>query len=58
MIEESEFKGNKMLVLKKTAEDKWPFQFGLTKAKLILENVEGIKEFVAKYDKAEETEKE
>ncbi len=55
MIEESEFKGNKMIVLKKTAEDKFPFQFGLTKAKLIVENIEGIKEFIAKHDKKEES---
>ncbi|MFH2020547.1 MAG: hypothetical protein ABIJ34_03985 [archaeon] len=45
MIEYSEFKGNKMIVLKRTAEDTFPFQFGKNKAKLIVENFEEIKKF-------------
>jgi uncharacterized protein YqfB (UPF0267 family) len=49
---ESEFKGNKMLVIKNDEEDQYPFQFGVKKAKLVLENIDAIKEFVAKYDKA------
>jgi len=49
---ESEFKGNKMLVIKNDEEDQFPFQFGLKKAKLILENIDDIKKFVEKYDKA------
>ncbi|MCX5781847.1 MAG: hypothetical protein NT145_03970 [Elusimicrobia bacterium] len=48
---ESEYKGNPMFVIKNTEEDKFPFQFGLKKAKLILENVENIKKFVEKHDK-------
>lgn len=52
IVEESEFKGNKMIVLRNDEEDKFPFQFGLKKAKLILENVEEIKKFVEKYDKS------
>lgn len=51
IVSESEFKGNPMLVLKQTEEDKFPFQFGLKKAKLILENIEAIKKFVEKHDK-------
>lgn len=51
IVEESEFKGNAMLVIKTSEEDKYPFQFGVKKAKLILENIEEIKKFVAKYDK-------
>jgi len=35
-----------MIVLKNSEEDKFPFQFGLKKAKLILENIESIKKFV------------
>lgn len=50
IVEESEFKGNKMIVLKNDEEDKFPFQFGLKKAKLILENIDEIKKFVEKYD--------
>jgi len=51
IVEESEFKGNPMIVLKNDEEDKFPFQFGLKKAKLILENIEEIKKFVEKHDK-------
>ncbi len=46
---ESEFKGNPMLVLSQGDEDKFPFQFGLKKAKLILEYIEEIKAFVNKH---------
>ena len=52
IIEESEYKGNPMIVLKRTAEDKYPFQFGLSKAKLMLESVEEIKAWVAKTEAA------
>ncbi len=48
---ESEYKGNPMLVIKNSEEDKFPFSFGLKKAKLILEQIENIKKFVEKYDK-------
>ena len=46
---ESEYKGNHMLVLSTGEEDKYPFSFGLRKAKLILEHVEDIKKFVEKH---------
>lgn len=49
IVEESEFKGNPMLVLKNDEEDKYPFQFGVKKAKLILENIDEIKKFVDKH---------
>ena len=52
IVEESEFKGNKMIVLKNTEDDQFPFQFGLKKAKLVLENIDAIKAFVEKYDKS------
>lgn len=51
IVSESEFKGNPMLVIKNSEEDKFPFQFGVKKAKLILENIESIKNFVEKHDK-------
>jgi hypothetical protein len=35
---ESEFKGNPMIVLSQGPDDKFPFQFGLKKVKLILEH--------------------
>lgn len=50
IIEESEFKGNKMIVIKNSEDDQYPFQFGVKKAKLVVENIEEIKKFVEKYD--------
>ncbi|MFH1128335.1 MAG: hypothetical protein WAW67_06305 [Candidatus Omnitrophota bacterium] len=46
MIEKTEFKGKPILILKRNEEDKYPFSFGVSKAKLILENIEEIKKFV------------
>ncbi|MBN1621785.1 MAG: hypothetical protein JW871_04260 [Endomicrobiales bacterium] len=51
VVSESEYKGRPMIVLKSSEEDKFPFQFGLKKAKLILEAIEDIKKFVEKNDK-------
>lgn len=51
IVTEGEYKGNPMIVIKNSEEDKFPFQFGLKKAKLIIENIEAIKEFVKKFDK-------
>lgn len=48
---ESEYKGNPMLVLKNTPDDKFPFQFGLKKAKSIMAHLDDIKRFIEKYDK-------
>lgn len=47
IIERSEFKGKPMMVIKRSEDDKYPFSFGLAKAKLMLENLEEIKKFVA-----------
>lgn len=44
-VEYSEFKGNKLIVLKRSDEDKFPFSFGKGKARLIVENFDAIKEF-------------
>jgi hypothetical protein len=49
-VSEAEFKGKPMLVIKAMADDKFPFQFGIKKAKLILEHIEDIKKFVEKHD--------
>lgn len=51
IIEESEYRGNPMIVIKANEEDKYPFQFGVKKAKLVLENIDAVKKFVEKYDK-------
>ena len=50
IVQESEFKGNAMIVLRRSEEDRFPFQFGLSKAKLILESIEEIKAWVAKQE--------
>ncbi len=44
MPEIQEFKGNKVICL--NPESKFTFSFGVSKAKLILENFEAIKKFV------------
>lgn len=46
MIERSEFNGRPVIILKRAEGDKYPFTFGLNKARLILENLEEIKKFV------------
>jgi len=47
-VEYDEFKGNKMIKLyaEADAEKKYPFMFGKTKAKLIIENLDEIQKFV------------
>ncbi len=45
MHEFDEFKGRKIIKLKRSPEDKYPFAFGKAKAKLIIENYSAIKEF-------------
>jgi hypothetical protein len=46
MVEKSEFKGKPIIILRRNPEDKFPFSFGVSKAKLILEHLEEIKKFV------------
>ena len=52
IVSESEFKGNPMIVIKGSEDDQFPFQFGVKKAKLVIENIEEIKKFVEKHDKS------
>jgi len=52
-VTRSEFKGKPVLVIRRDADDKYPFSFGMTKAKLILENLEEIKRFVEDNSKTE-----
>lgn len=51
IVEESEFKGNPMIVLKNSENDQYPFQFGVKKAKLVVENIEAVKAFIEKHEK-------
>jgi len=46
MVEKSEFNGRPVIILKRNEEDRYAFTFGLSKARLILENLEDIKKFV------------
>ena len=50
-VQISEFKGNPVIVLRRSAEDRYPFQFGLSKAKLVVESIEEIKKFVEDQEK-------
>lgn len=51
IAERSEFKGRPMLVLKRSEDEKFPFSFGLTKAKMILDHIEDIRKFVQENEK-------
>lgn len=53
MVERSDFKGKPVLIMRRSEDDKYPFTFGLSKAKLILENIEEIKRFVEENSKEE-----
>lgn len=53
IVERSEYKGNKTIVFKKDADDKYPFSFGIGKAKTILAHIEDIKKFVEENDKGD-----
>lgn len=46
MIERTEYKGKPVLVIRRNPDDKYPFSFGVGKARLILENLDEIKKFV------------
>ncbi len=45
---EGDYRGNAMLIIRQSPQDKFPFQFGVKKAQLILEHLEDIKKFVSK----------
>lgn len=46
VTEVGEYKGNKTITLRDGENDKYPFSFGVRKAKKILENIDDIKAFV------------
>ena len=45
IVEFGEYRGNKLIILKRAEEDRYPFSFGRGKARLIVENFEAIKKF-------------
>ena len=54
IVEKTEYKGQPVLILKRNENDKYPFSFGLSKARLIIEGIEDIKKFVEEHDNQEE----
>ena len=50
MIKRGEFQGKAVISLMRTENDKFPFSFGVNKAKLILSNLEEIQKFVEECD--------
>ena len=45
-----EYRDKPIIVLFRDEDDEYPFKFGVGKAKLILENIDAIKEFVEEND--------
>lgn len=58
IVEKTEFKGQPVLVIRRNENDRYPFSFGLSKARLILEAINDIKKFVAENEGKEEKSKE
>jgi len=54
IIERTEYKGQPVIILKRNENDRYPFSFGLGKARMILESIEDIKKFVEENDNKEE----
>ena len=48
IVEEGEYKGSKTLTFKEDETDRFLFSFGYAKAKIMVENIEAIKDFVTK----------
>ncbi len=46
IAERSDYKGKPLLILKSGEDDRYPFSFGVSKARKILEHLEDIKKFV------------
>ena len=52
-VKTGEFKGYKVITLMRGDDDKYPFTFGVSKAKMILENLDEIKKFVEENEQGE-----
>jgi hypothetical protein len=57
LVEESEYMGKPMLVIKNDENDRFPFSFGLAKARKAVGAMDQIKAFVEKHDKLAEDKK-
>ena len=49
-----EYKGNPTITLPTTVDGKYPFTFGVTKAKAVLKYMDDIRRFVEMHDKPKE----
>ena len=45
-VEKGEYKGKPTLTLRRAEDDRFPFSFGIGKAKLMVKHFKAIKEFV------------
>lgn len=52
MVKRGEYQGKPVISLTRTENDKFPFTFGVNKAKLILANIDEIQKFVEECDSA------
>ncbi len=52
-VEITEYKGNPIITIKNDPYDRYPFSFGVKKAKMVIEHLEDIKKFIAEHDKEE-----
>lgn len=57
MIKRGEYKGNAMISLVRDENDRFPFTFGLNKAKMILSNIDEITKFVEEAELGKKEEK-
>ncbi|MBI4657032.1 MAG: hypothetical protein HY746_09860 [Elusimicrobia bacterium] len=56
IVEKTEYKGQPVIILKRSDQDRFPFSFGLSKARLILEAIDDIKKFVKENEETKEKE--
>lgn len=50
VVEFGDYEGHPMIILKRSFDDRYPFQFGVAKAKLIVENIVAIEKFILEND--------
>lgn len=51
MLKETEFKSMPLAAIYRDEQDRYPFQFGVRKAELILKHIDEIRAFVIKHGK-------
>lgn len=52
-ISYDEYKGRAMMVISNGPTDRFPFKFGLKKAKLMVEHIEDVKKWIAEQEAAQ-----